>query len=241
MRPHAFVTAFKAQDLIVEWILGPKPGRNPRWTFDEKKAQLATVVAGARPVELQDSTRWKLFREVYGVLVEPRNVVMHRSGLDLGGDGAIGFGLVSPALASLDDGGQRHYLRVVALLGEALTGARMLDRYSSARVDASLAALSALPGVTLTHQREPLRVQLDVEVPSLVEAAQAGWRVDFDFVRRVWAEHEARVPGQVLLGVVNIRPSGSAVAWRFEHDALPIGEVTLVPGAPVFSPFEVHG
>lgn len=164
MRPHAFATAFKVHDLIVEWILGPKPGNDPRWRFTEKQRALAQITANRRPVELQHP-RWTTFREVYVALVEPRNVAVHRKGMDIGADGSIDFGLVPPQVGVLSDKMQGAYLRAMAIVGGALAGVQPLTAPRTLHLDAALALLSSLPGVTPIQAGEPNWTQLDVEVP----------------------------------------------------------------------------
>lgn len=242
MRPHAFATAFKVHDLIIEWILGPKPGNNPRWRFTEKQNALAQITANQRPAELQHSTRWTTFCEVYVALVEPRNVAMHREGMDIGADGSIDFGLVPPNVKVVSDEMQGAYLRAMAIVGDALAGVRPLDAARTLHLDAALALLSSLPGVTPSRAGKPNWTQLDVEVPqaNVLVVAPLSCRVDFDFVARVWREHIARSPDMVVAGIVNIRAQGASFAWRFSHHALPTGIVDLTVGAPEHDRFVVH-
>jgi hypothetical protein len=242
MRPHAFATAFKVHDLVVEWVLGPTPGKNPRWLFTAKHAALPHVAPNDRPVELQDPPRWQMFREVYVALTEPRNVVTHRKGLDIRADGSVGFNLAAPQVLALTDLEQGAYLRAMAILGDALAEVFRLDRARTLRLDAALALLSALPGVTPVRIPESEWTHLNVSVPpaNILASAPLIARVDFDFIARVWKAYAARVPHKLVAGIVNVRPNGQTFVWQFTHDALLTGTVDLTLGFPQHDAFIVH-
>jgi hypothetical protein len=81
LRPLLFGAAFKAQDLIVEWILRAN-GHAPRathWPLKEKIGLLRTVTT--LPPEVQTLPAvWNSFVETYSRLSEARNVLVHREG-----------------------------------------------------------------------------------------------------------------------------------------------------------------
>lgn len=238
MRPHAFATAFKVHDMILEWILGPKPAKAgkkpPRWTLEEKGDAVRSLSASDLPPELQDAARLKTVLDLFDVLIEPRNVATHRKGIDLRADGAVAFGLSPPKVSEISDELQGSYLRSMAILGEALASVRALDRFRALRLDASLSKLSVLPGLTPIQAVEPEWIELDVEVPAggIVGVAPLTCRVDFDLIGRVWREHEGRSPNKVILGMVRVRAAGASFSWHFAPDALLAGVVDLAKGVP---------
>lgn len=251
MRPHAFATAFKVQDLIVEWILERKRGKDRRWRFDEKQTALGQITnEKRRPRELKDPRRWNIFWGVYVAFAEPRHVAMHRSGMRIRDDGSIDFGRVPRKVKVLSDEMQGAYLRAMAIVGGALSGAKPLTAPRTLYLDAALALLSSLlsssllsslPGVTPTQAREPNWIQLDVEVPqaNVLVVAPLSCRIDFDFIARVWKQYEASVPNMVVAGIVNVRAKGASFAWQFLRAELLTGIVHLTVGMPEHDRFVV--
>lgn len=91
MRALLFVTAFKLQDMIVEWILGENG--NSEWAFSKKLAFYINHKGDAAWTEpdllLSTSSYGKAFWEIYEALTDARNTINHKSAFQVSPAGVI--------------------------------------------------------------------------------------------------------------------------------------------------------
>ena len=225
LRPLAFSSAFKMNDMMAEWIL--QANGLSGWTFKEKidfyhKRKSANNLE--EPVALANwPTGSGAFWSLFETLVDYRNALTHRSSFALQGENLR----ITSKTGTIDlsDSEQASYIRAMCLIGDTLSSGADFDSYIRLLVESDLHVLSNVHKVTglgvTAVRRGSVVIKADASMSSTGEETVS---LDFDYIKKL-AERQL-LPGPGILAydlVVRVRSDLGGFEWHFPVGSVPTG------------------
>jgi hypothetical protein len=243
LRPLAFVTAFKLQDMIAEWIL--RANGSTAWAFKAKLKDYDTKNKSGTLHEPDVFVHWPLlstaFWELYKALTPFRSAVVHASGFSIHSDNALEIWHNTQSLR-LSDSQQASYIRAMCLLTKQLLNKSPFSGLREAMVASDFSTLAPIHHQAgFTHR--PIRFEsMHVNLPS--SASKSGpfeSMVDFgELTRQAAATFPTASNGVLFLQlIIKGEDSSRLLAWSFPPESIPTGKVVIREGDPAYDKYLV--
>ncbi len=238
-RPLAFSTAFKLQDLTVEWILRAN-GEAP-WRFSDKRDAYNDLRNRGSLMEPPLFSAWPdlshAFWELYRVFAPYRGAVVHNGGLVMSNNGTMTVTTNRQRL-SLTSEDQAAYTSAMCSIAAHLIAGQPLAGYLRTVVENDFARLAG-------HHRlrrfvlRPARLQwLRVRVPVslLRNAFPFSVEIDFSMLRRAMERaYSSGSSGHLFFSAsIHVEDQAREAVWDLPVEAVPKTPTVLQEGDPVF-------
>jgi hypothetical protein len=240
LRPLAFSTAFKMQDMIVEWILHANGSR--AWGFSEKIAKYdAMERAGTfcEPVAFaKRKVTSKAFWELYKALTPFRNEIIHKNSFSLKGS-TLTVSAKGKTL-NLSDKQQGSYIRAICLIADALVSGAEIEVVKGYIIENDLHGVGAVHSISGLSAQEVRTESVTVVSPGHKNAdGRIEANVDFDDIRRNAEAAWPTGPACILLFDLTliVEADNRQVKWVFPPTTLPVGTVRVAENDPDLEPY----
>lgn len=240
----AFTTAFKLQDMIVEWIMRAN-GENA-WRFKEKLDAYDRFLKAGTLHQPQEFTRKphiaNAFWELYRKFVNARNALTHGPIARYGSNGfLLEIDKGKPSLP-FDVHMQAAYLRIVGLVAAELISLKgVFNSYHDALVENDLATLAPIHG-TSSFKKRSIRftaLRLKVGKKSAKQLDPYICNIDFPYFRRRMEKMFPVGTGGELFYTFEViaKADGRDLFWGIPPEKIPNASQELREDDPLFQPF----
>lgn len=238
-RPLAFVTTFKIQDMIVEWIL--EQHQFSGWSFKEKKKEYRRLRNENRLVEPElfrnHPQLGRAFWELYSFFEPFRSTIIHSSGVELHTDGSLQISdPKSGRQICLSESEQGAYLRAVNLIAENLAGLKPFDQFYTALVKADLALLYPYHRVGGFNSVAVAKsfVTVNIQENKIESMNPLTVRIDFSEIGELFDETYGSVGHVFFDARVVVETSSIKRIWEIPMDVIRREVMVLMHGDPQF-------
>ncbi len=242
-RPLAFVSAFKLQDMIAEWILVANGSAG--WGFAEKKKAYDGLIASGTFHE-PDFLKLGLsgrFWALYKALESFRGAVTHTGGFEVLPDHGLKMTDRKGKSLVLTNAQQQAYIRFGCVLARCLVGKAPDSDYQLLILESALGELATIHGCGLGAAANLRYEEVKLSVP--VEEAKSlnPYLCELDLVPYITAlKHGAPVgPNGKLLFSLEITADAKdrTLSWRFPPVKAPEGPIKLDENDPALNEYRI--
>lgn len=176
MSPLTFIASYKVLDMIIEWILEENYNaqkitdkKSPsQWQFSKKIDKIHNLQLEYPPLIQVEPYIWDYLFALYSNLLKFRHEIVHKNNVDLVKDGKLRVDTLEdgqPYSLELDRGELGFFVRTVVALAELLTGIRLFGKMVNSLLKYHLDRIKKLHELDEFKQKEPILVNIRLEVP----------------------------------------------------------------------------